>query len=341
MSGKIRAVLVGCGGISRAWLAPAVKMKDLEIVGLADLRRASAEKAAGEFGLGKAQIGSDYRRMLKDVKPDAVFVCTLPESHYEITIEALKHGCHVLGEKPLADTMDRARRMVDAAAKAGKIFSVIQNRRYYSGIRAAQRFLAAGKIGDITTLTSDFYIGAHFGGFRDEMKNVLLLDMAIHTFDTARYLSGADPLSVYCHEWNPAGSWYKHGASAIATFEMTGGRVYSYRGSWCSEGLPTTWAGSWRIVATGGTAVWDGEDKFQAQRVTGRAGFIRKTRDLAISFPLPDPARDGHAGLIRDFLQAIRTGRRPLTDCADNIKSLAMVFGAIESARTRKPVRTE
>ena len=65
--------------------------------------------------------------------------------------------------------------------------------------------------------------------------------MAIHTFDMARFISGADPVAVYCKEWNPSGSWYDHDASAIAIFEMTGGIVYTYRGSWCAEGLNTTW----------------------------------------------------------------------------------------------------
>ena len=61
---------------------------------------------------------------------------------------------------------------------------------------------------------ADFFIGAHFGGFRDEMAHVLLLDMAIHTFDQARKILGADPVSVYCHEFNPAGSWYAGASSA-------------------------------------------------------------------------------------------------------------------------------
>ena len=50
------------------------------------------------------------------------------------------------------------------------------------------------------------------------MPHVLLLEMAIHTFDAARLILGADPVSVYCKEWNPPGSWYKQNASAVAIF---------------------------------------------------------------------------------------------------------------------------
>lgn len=58
---------------------------------------------------------------------------------------------------------------------------------------------------------------AHFGGFRDKMPSPLILDMAIHHFDLARYMSGADPVAVYAKEFNPAGSWYKGDVSATAS----------------------------------------------------------------------------------------------------------------------------
>ena len=134
----------------------------------------------------------------------------------------------------------------------------MQNRRYDLQIRRLREFLASDALGPVTTVNCDFYIGAHFGGFRDHMKHVLLLDMAIHTFDQARCLAQADPVAVYCHEWNPVSSWYDHDASAVVVFEMTGGLVYTYRGSWCSEGLNTTWESDWRIVGTKGSVSWDG-----------------------------------------------------------------------------------
>jgi predicted dehydrogenase len=93
-------------------------------------------------------------------------------------------------------------------------------------------------------------MGPHFGGFRESMRHVLLLDMAIHTFDAARFLSGEDALAVYCHETNPRGTWYEHGASATAVFEMTNGVTFTYRGSWCAEGLGTGWGADWRIIAS-------------------------------------------------------------------------------------------
>ncbi len=335
---KIRVVLIGCGAISAAWLVPALKEKEIEIIGLVDVNKNNAETKAHQFKLNNVLVSTSFDQALK-LKPDVVFNCTPPNIHYETTIKALKNGCHVLVEKPLAHSLYHAKKMVEEAERRNKILSVIQNRRYYHYIRAVQKFLNSKKLGNLTTVNSEFYVGAHFGGFRDYMQHVLLLDMAIHTFDMARFLSGADPISVYCHEWNSAHSWYKYDASAHAIFEMTGGIVYTYLGSWCAEGVNTTWAGNWRFIAEKGSAIWDGMDKFIAQKVTGKKGFIRKTRDIKISFPEKKEYQEGHHGLIRDFIHAIKTGKKPMTAAQDNIKSLAMVFGAIESARKKKLIR--
>jgi predicted dehydrogenase len=188
---------------------------------------------------------------------------------------------------------------------------------------------------------SDFYIGAHFGGFRDRMEHVLLVDMAIHTFDAARYISGADATSVYCHEWNPVGSWYDHDASAIAVFEMTDDIVYSYRGSWCSEGCNTSWESSWRIVGTQGSVLWDGNDGFDIQVVEETGGFFSELADVTMP-PLSDEDRIGrHAGVIREFVDCVHSGCIPETIGSDNIKSLAMVFGAVESSESGGKVLIE
>lgn len=338
MNTKTRAVLVGCGGISNAWLTSASKIPAIEIVGLVDInRQAAVDKKAG-YTLSKAEVGDDLNAMLKLTKPDVVFDCTIPESHMPVTLTALRHGCHVLGEKPLADSLAHGRIMIAAARRAKRLYAVIQNRRYDLRIRGVQRFINAGRIGRMTTLFSDFFIGAHFGGFRDRMRHVLLLDMAIHTFDAARFISNADPVSVYCHEWNPQGSWYDHHASAVAIFEMTNGIVYTYRGSWCAEGINTSWEGMWRIIGTKGSATWDGGDSFRSQGVAKKGGFVNQYRDLAIKYP-KNGKQAGHHGVIAEFIRCVRNGTTPETICTDNIKSLAMVFAAIESAETGKKVK--
>jgi predicted dehydrogenase len=212
---------------------------------------------------------------------------------------------------------------------------VSQSRRYDRQVWQMRDL--ARIVGPLGILNSDFYLGAHFGGFREEMPSPLLLDMAIHTFDAARFVCDADAVAVYCEEFNPPWSWYAGNCAATAVFEMTGGLRYTYRGSWCAEGRGTSWEAEWRGVGAWGTATWDGTNAPVAEKVVGEGGFHRP---VALHHP-PDEYADLHkgiAGSVRDFVNALETGATPLGECHDNIKSLAMVFGAIESAQTGKRV---
>ena len=338
MSQQLKAVLVGCGGMSDAWLKAAAEVDDLKMVGLVDIIEENAVQRAKEFNLTEAVTGANLTDVLAKAKPDIVFDCTIPEAHMDVVITALQHGCHVLGEKPLADSMENARKMVRAAAEADKLYAVIQNRRYDPNIRRLRRLIDTNDIGPLTTVNCDFYIGAHFGGFRDRMEHVLLLDMAIHTFVAARLITGADPVSLYCREWNPVGSWYDHDASAVAIFQMSNGIVYTYRGSWCAEGLNTTWESDWRIIGEKGSIKWDGAAQIKGQTVAATGGFFSDMRDLDIPDHDPSDRVGGHAGLIQEFVESVQQGQIPETICTDNIKSLAMVFAAIESAETGQSV---
>ncbi|MBT3194504.1 MAG: Gfo/Idh/MocA family oxidoreductase [Verrucomicrobia bacterium] len=338
MPTRPRVVLTGCGGIAEAWLGTTPVQKQVEIVGLVDINGAAAAGKAEQFELTKAATGTDLAAVLKKVQPDAVFDCSIPEAHCEVTLTALRHGCHVLGEKPMADTMPNARKMLRAAEKANKLYAIMQNRRYQPEIRRLRRFLDSGAIGKVTTVQSNFFIGAHFGGFRDEMQHVLILDMAIHSFDQARLITGQDAEAVYCHEWNPSGSWYKHGASAVATFEMTDEVVYTYQGSWCSEGCNTSWECDWHIIGEKGSVHWDGGDGFKCEVVQAKTGFIRKQRERQIPKACPKRLTGGHAGCIAEFIRCLRDDTAPETICSDNVKSLAMVHSAVRSANQKRRI---
>jgi predicted dehydrogenase len=337
MPTPLRIVLAGCGGISAAWLNAIKSQADVDMVGFVDINVEAAQKRASEYGWDRALTSTDLAAVLDQTHADIVFDCTVPEAHHPVTLTALAHGCHVLGEKPMSDSMETAREMVAAAQKAGRLYAVTQTRRYDVNIRRLRAFLDSGAIGEITTLNADFYIGAHFGGFRDHMRHVLVLDMAIHTFDAARLICAQDPLSVYCLEWNPQASWYDHDASAAAIFRMTNGVVFNYRGSWCSEGLNTTWEADWRVIGTRGSVRWNGSDSYQVQKVASSGGFFSTWEDLVIP-EIDDPGPSGHAGAIAEFLDCVRSGAIPETIASDNIRSLAMVQAAIQSSETGLPV---
>jgi predicted dehydrogenase len=328
--------------MAKGWLRAVQSTPDLRdalsVVGLVDLDQNVARALADEFKLGAVVTGTDLGEVLEQTTADIVFDVVIPAARHPVVRTALAHGCHVLSEKPMSSSMSEAADLIEAAKAAGKIHSVVQNRRFISGVRRMRRFVESGVIGDITAIHSDFFIGPHFGGFREKMDNVLLLDMAIHTFDAARYVSGKQPLSVYCLETNPRGSWYAHGASANAVFQLSDDVVFTYRGSWCAEGERTSWESAWRIVGTKGMLTWDGEETFKASVAGTQDGLLRGFTPVEVLPPAREEETHGHASVIADFLKAIRTGQPSETDGQDNIKSLAMVFGAIESARTGRSV---
>jgi predicted dehydrogenase len=341
---QYRAILVGCGHMAATWmtvLGQSPLASRVQIVGLVDPDLAAAGNIKADHGLTDAALYADLLEAIDDLRPDLVFDVAIPAARNHIVRESLKRGCHVLTEKPMAVSLDDARAINAAAASAGRIHAVTQNRRFKPGIRRVCATVQSGVLGELTALHCDFFLGAHFGGFRDEMEHVLLLDMAIHTFDAARCISGEEPLAVYCVETNPKGSWYRQGAAANAIFEFTGGVAVTYRGSWCAEGADTHWDASWRIIGTKGTLLWDGEDGFNLRLVDGDTGFNRPLRDAVVP-PPADPSKTlSHASVIADFLDAVDGGASPETVGTDNIKSLAMVFGAIESAAKQRRIIIE
>ncbi len=332
-----RAVVVGAGGISNAWFPPLLH-EQVEIAAVVDLRPDVAKAQIDKYGL-PAEASDDLAATLARTRPDFVVDLTIPEAHCEVTCTALHAGCHVIGEKPMASSMEEARRQVQASEDSGKLYMVSQSRRWDSRHDAIRRTVASGAMGPITTVNCDFYLGAHFGGFRDEMPSPLILDMAIHHFDLARFMAAMDPVAVYALEFNPRGSWYRGDVAASCIFEMSDGVVFTYRGSWCAEGCHTSWNGDWRIVGESGTLVYDHDQDPYGQVVAGSEGFHRPLADLPV---VPSPLElTGMHGALREMLRFLRTGERPQTECHDNIKSLSMVFGAIASSAEGARVRTE
>lgn len=330
----VRVVLAGCGMMSADFLQAVAEIGGIDVVGLVDPALCRAQERRSEFNLPQAAVGPDLLTMIDQEHPHAVFDIVVPLARHRVGVIALSHGCHLLSEKPMADSMANARDLIRVGVSARRIHAVVQNRRYHPGVRRIVRFLRDGHLGRLTGIYCDFFQGPHFGGFREEMQHVLLLDMAIHTFDIGRLFADALPQSVWCREWNPSKSWYAHGAAAIAVFEMIGGVIFSYRGSWCAEGLATSSQSTWRITGECGTLLWDGGDNIRAE--VHEPGLSSGCKPVAV--PPLDPADrvGGHRGVIEDFVNSIRTGQLPETAASENIKSLAMVFGAIRSAETGK-----
>ena len=267
---------------------------------------------------------------------------TPPEAHRGVVGRALELGCDVFGEKPMTATLAEAYELIAIADREGRSYSVMQNRRYVTGSRALRDGLVEGRIGSLRFVSADYFMSPYFGGFRHEMPSPLLLDMAIHTFDQVRFLTGADATSVFCRELAAPGSRFAGDASAVCLFELSDGSVFSYRGSWDAPGCRTSWESSWRLVGANGTATWDGHGQPYAEVVAPESPSDRLHPLVDGDLVLPTwRGKEGHPGCIDAVLDALRDGRRAETDCRDNVQSLAMVFAALKSARENRVVELE
>jgi predicted dehydrogenase len=314
----LRVVVVGAGGMGRAWLRTVEESSLVELAGIVDLDLEAAGAAAAWLGRPDLPVGAGTAQMASDVGAQAVINVTVPAAHHPVTTEALAAGLPVLGEKPVASTVAQGLSLAAAAELHGQLFMVSQSRRYNRQLFEAKRLSAS--LGAVGIVFAEFFKAPHFGGFRDAMDHPLLLDMAIHQFDMARFLLDADPVSVFCEEYNPSWSWYRGDAGATAVFEMSGGERFVFTGSWCSPGQETSWNASWRISGESGTVLWDGDN----EPVTSLAPDGRSSED---------PGQE-IAGSLRDFVAAVRTGSIPMGSVHQNIMSLAMVEAAILSAAT-------
>lgn len=314
----LRVVVVGAGGMGRAWLNAVEQSTKVELAGIVDLDLDAARAGAAAIGRPDLPVGTGTARLAAEVGAQAVINVTVPAAHHPVTTEALSAGLPVLGEKPVASNVSQGLSLAAAAELSGQLFMVSQSRRYNRRLFEAKRL--ASSLGPVGIVSAEFFKAPHFGGFRDAMDHPLLLDMAIHQFDMARFLLDADPVSVFCEEYNPSWSWYRGDAGATAIFEMSGGEHFVFTGSWCSPGQETSWNGAWRISGENGTVLWDGDNEPTLE---------------SSGAPVPGDSEDPGqeiAGSLRDFVAALRSGSTPMGQVHQNIMSLAMVEAAVLSA---------
>ena len=337
-------MLAGLGAWGGTWVQVIRDSPHWELVALVDSDTTVLDSVASMAGIPTECSFTSIAEAAAAVETDAALVAVPPAVHAPLASAALDVGLHCLIEKPFASTLEDAHRIVDRAEAVGRVVMVSQQYRYRPGARTVQRLVAEGAIGRIGAVYVSFLQTLLEPGFRLEMEEPLLWDMAIHHFDLIRGILELEPVRVLATSFNPSWSEYAGNAAATALLETEDGAVVTYTGSWVPRGRVTGWDGVWEIVGENGSILWDGDvvllrplgesTPLGAKVLRRVAGQEWNGRKVTL-----EPIRDAdRGGSLAELSSAIREQREPETSGRDNIRSLALVVGAVESARRRAAV---
>lgn len=143
----LKVAIVGCGLIAVKKHIPALlRLKGkIEIAAVCDLNEDIAKKVADKFNLKKAY--TNFSDMLIKERPDIVDICTPPQTHAQLTVQAIEGGAHVFLEKPMALKTSDCDTMISSAARHQKKICVVHNQMFNPAFVRARRLAAKGQIG--------------------------------------------------------------------------------------------------------------------------------------------------------------------------------------------------
>ncbi len=196
----VRFGLIGAGAIAQTYAQAFQRCGGVALTAVADVRFEAAQALAGAFG---ARAHGSLESMLAAGGLDAVIVATPPSRHAEQSLAAIDDGLHVLCEKPFTLDTETARRMVEAAARAGVQIAMASKFRYVEDVTRARSIVTSGILGDLVLFENAFTARVDMAGRWNADPEVsgggVLMDNGTHSVDLMRYLLG--PLAeVQCVE---------------------------------------------------------------------------------------------------------------------------------------------
>ncbi|TCP30826.1 putative dehydrogenase [Scopulibacillus darangshiensis] len=188
----LKVGIIGAGSISDMHLQSYQKNERVTIEAICDYNEARAKEQAVKYGAAK--VYNSYQRLLEDKEIDAVSICTWNNTHAEIAIAALNSGKHVLVEKPLTTSVEKAQKIKEAVNASGKQLQVGFVRRYDANVQMLKRFIDSGELGGIYYAKASYLrrFGNPGGWFADKERSGggPLIDIGVHVIDVCWYLMG-------------------------------------------------------------------------------------------------------------------------------------------------------
>ena len=223
----LRIGIVGAGNICVNAHIPAYKhLTDrVKIVAVADLSLERAEKAAALVG---AKAYASVEELLANEEVDAIDICAWNGAHAPIAIAAARAGKHILCEKPMADSLENAKKMMEEVEKAGVTFMLAVVTRYSPEARFAHMLQENGSLGEIYYAKATYTRrrGTPKGWFTDKKKSGggPVIDVGVHCIDRAWFLMGRPrPVSVSAMTSYRIGDFKTKGVDRWCAFDMGDG----------------------------------------------------------------------------------------------------------------------
>ena len=320
---KYSIILVGAGSMGTTWLKNILTSNYFELVGIVEPSRVNQERVVKEFNLSPKIFFHSLDHALSKLKPNGVLIATPTNLHKDQILTCWDKGLHVLVEKPLVSNMEEAKELL-LEYKRERILMVSQNYRWLRESKSIKEILNSGVIGKIGYINYSFHIPARFGGWRQELRHVLLEDMSIHHFDLIRYFTGKNFSWIFAHSFRPEWSWHKGNPTVFVIGELEDNISFCYSASWVSRENNTQWMGE--ITFTGS----EGALKFDSK---GRLFLYKKEREKRI--PLIRQRKNSLKLVLEEFYNSIKENKLPSTDLLDNIQSFAITQACIYSSENK------
>lgn len=171
------------------------RLSGTTVAAIADVNLKAAQELADRLQVPAAE--EDYRTLLADPAIDAVAICSSTDTHAQIVVEAARAGKHIFCEKPIDLRLDKIDAALEAVEKAGVNLQIGFNRRFDPNFRKVRTMIAEDKIGTLHLLRITSRDPSPPPLSYIKVSGGLFLDMTIHDFDMARYLSGSEVEEVY------------------------------------------------------------------------------------------------------------------------------------------------
>ena len=333
--------LVGCGGISRCHLAAIDSMKKdgANLVAVCDIVPERAEKIAEKFG---CKAYTDYDEMINNEAADVVHICTPHYLHVDMAVKALNKKINVVLEKPCATSVEGVKQLEEAAKNSSAQIAVCFQNRYNSSSIFAKELIDSGVYGEIQSARAfltwkrdaDYYNADAWRGTKDKECGGVLINQAIHTHDLMMYLLGKETLCVDASVSNfHLKDEIEVEDSANVFFRFTDGTRAVY--------YATTAAG----VNSQPLIDFNFPEK-TTLRLEGSNIFLIKDGSVEVLFSENEQKKgggksewgSGHSGLIADFYDCVKTGRRFSIGVEQAKRAVLELLAAYESSDKKETV---